>query len=422
MNKAKKGTKSSKTNNFNDSIGTNLKSKNTLTGSGVGSVDASSSKIMHHPRSKSIAGNASGISIGVSDRTTSALLLDEDGNDVTPISLMSPHRMPHGKFSGVISNTEVSLLEGVQKESVTDVLNNFESMTLGSFLISNGESILTSGTSSMDGENLSTNGSDDSVDERDDGIVSKETKMESEAEQRGLSEIELMSLIHLNLQETETILLYDMSSISVSNEFSEEVLAVKVSNSKYKELKSSRINNDNFVDRGMQTFNDPCKNKEVQAFGAKSTNSECMATSWSIYDAQQSKKSSANGEKEDFDDQQKLDDIGNTMPADDIGDTENSPQNANAYMNDDSTAYEMVPESADAAGVPGGEQNGGLVSRLDQEALRSSLVIMERAVVANNYLKKLLVYRDILEIEEVLHVHENDEELFEEDADDLYDV
>jgi hypothetical protein len=45
------------------------------------------------------------------------------------------------------------------------------------------------------------------------------------------------------------------------------------------------LNNDNYVDKGIQTFNSLLKNKDVQIPSTKKANVECMTNSWGIYDA-----------------------------------------------------------------------------------------------------------------------------------------
>ena len=51
------------------------------------------------------------------------------------------------------------------------------------------------------------------------------------------------------------------------------------------QLKATRVNNDNYVSRGMQTFNNPQKSKDLQATAVKFANANTMATTWLIHDA-----------------------------------------------------------------------------------------------------------------------------------------
>jgi hypothetical protein len=49
-------------------------------------------------------------------------------------------------------------------------------------------------------------------------------------------------------------------------------------------LKANRQNNDNLVDKPVQTLNFQPKNKDVQATGTKFANAETMVNQWSIFD------------------------------------------------------------------------------------------------------------------------------------------
>ena len=53
---------------------------------------------------------------------------------------------------------------------------------------------------------------------------------------KGHSEVDQNRLLHVRLAETETIILLDFPSLSVSNESTDEVLAIKTSNARYKDV------------------------------------------------------------------------------------------------------------------------------------------------------------------------------------------
>ena len=91
--------------------------------------------------------------------------------------------------------------------------------------------------------------------------------------------------IYMQIAESETKFMLTMPSISVSSDNIEESTFVKAQNAKYKELKAIIPNNDNYVSKGIQTYVDPKKHKEVLTFGNKMVHAEVNTTSWDIYDA-----------------------------------------------------------------------------------------------------------------------------------------
>ncbi|KAJ3120629.1 WD repeat-containing protein 78 [Nowakowskiella sp. JEL0407] len=389
-------------------------------------------------------GNASGISVGAPGEKNAPVLFDEDGNDVTPLPLLPPLKIGHGKVNTGVSTTEMSMLGSTAKESVVEMLSNMESMAAGSFNVSTfGKSMQSqqgsirgSGASASEDDDFLGNSNDELLDEKDDVLLGilKGKRMDSadsfsNSQKPQFTEAELFANVNIMLSETETIVLYNLPSLSVSNEFTEEITIVKESNAKYLELKASRTNNDNFVDRGMQTFNDAIKNKEVQVSGPKSVNAECMATTWGIYDAQNSSSQTPEsnigriGNKNDEKDLI-LESEGDTGGLNFTGE---SAIQTTMFVGDDNGALmsdEKKDEDSSIRISTNNESGLDNLGQLDQESLRNSLATMERAVVANNYLKKLYTYRDIVEIKEAA-VHERkenhnefDEDLEEEDEEE----
>jgi len=98
-----------------------------------------------------------------------------------------------------------------------------------------------------------------------------------------LSEEDLEKMVEVQLDETDTIWHFDMPGISVlkDSELAEEV---KASNDRYHEMLKNRAGNDMYVDRGMQTYNDAPKQKEVQTTFIGKEDFGCMATNWDLYD------------------------------------------------------------------------------------------------------------------------------------------
>lgn len=97
------------------------------------------------------------------------------------------------------------------------------------------------------------------------------------------TEAELSAPVSIMLSETDTIWLLEIPGVAIAGDSPDEP-AVRAANERYKQLKATRATNDNFVDRGTQTFNYFSKNKDVQATILKQTHAECSVTDWSIYD------------------------------------------------------------------------------------------------------------------------------------------
>ncbi|KAJ3110400.1 WD repeat-containing protein 78 [Phlyctochytrium bullatum] len=419
--------------------------------------------------------HASGVTVGtIGGGGNGVVVLDDEGNDVTPVSLVAVRgggQALHFKTSAAAgaSSTEVSITS-MTKETVADVLNNLETMTMGAWNASLfGKSNLSYSNSSRgsptatddekeDGTDYET---DDNLDgEHEDGagrpITHHSGKTQAAVQSREANspgnaapEADLNKLQDLYLTETDTIWLLDLPSVAVSNDFAEEAATVREKNAKYQELLGSRANNENFTDRGMQTFNNFLKTKEVQVSGPTVTGAECQVTRWAIYDAYSDKR----GDKVDSgtdarDAEADADALG--LPAPSVGVTVDAQNvqtmdgpgipglplgQANAesmmlpqagggatgevaslmasrsvFFNDDtmSEANFSVAQGQTAAtaanegvlnmdfGFLTDKDNATLNSfQLNQENLRSSLLIMERAVMGNNYEKKHLLYRNI---------------------------
>ncbi len=55
----------------------------------------------------------------------------------------------------------------------------------------------------------------------------------------------------------------------------------------------AHLSGDNYVHRGMQTFNEIHKNKEIQCLSSRSVNVEIQADSWDIHDSQETSQAVA---------------------------------------------------------------------------------------------------------------------------------
>ncbi|KAJ3057278.1 WD repeat-containing protein 78 [Rhizophlyctis rosea] len=408
-------------------------------------------------------------------------VLDEDGNDVTPLSLIQQGRGgDRGRAPGYLSASDMQnqSLATATRETVADVLNNLESMTAGSWNTSVfGKSMMSystasraSGTSSPEGErdeDASSVASAESLEDRDEGEeVSRAKGADGGTTSKGLTEADLIKPIHIHLTETDNILLFDVPSVSVTTESAQEADIVKAANARYKELLTTKANNENYVSRGMQTFNSPQKHKDIQATASKKTNAEAQVNEWSIYDAWHPESK----DEKDVDVNTKEADISSldststtvtqTMTSTGIGPassipaslaTSSHPSNQSRIASNASrlasrselmssmvggASRSMFIEDGAGGGAGGagdylnaaqdGAEGGGpkekdgeaiSLSSINKDHLRQSLLIMERAIVGNTYEKKLIEFRNIVDVgEEEEKRDKKEKEAHERDA------
>ncbi|KAI8818423.1 WD40-repeat-containing domain protein [Fimicolochytrium jonesii] len=407
-------------------------------------------------------------------------VLDEDGNDVTPLSLLgggqphAPHMTGARKGHGTI-NLEGSIAS-TARETVADVLNNLESMTQaswnasmygrsGTMGMSFSNASRMSGAESMDEDDTASAGSGDSGDENEAGRKNRPEGLATAhtPSHKPVTEADLIKPVNIELTETATIFLLDIPSTTVSTDFSEEATAAKSANERYAAILAAREGNENFVSRSQQTFNDPVKTKEVQAVGPKMVHAECMVTQWEIFDAtvgSEAAKNDADGGREA--------DIDSLEISPSLGTQTSLPSNQSATLQSSVSGSALLsklgssmmmseppgvsrsvflPEGETVSDVfasvgPGARRTSvrsatgarkedvvelsgeAAVAMLNQESLRTNLRIMERAVVANNLDKKLLLYRDVEDAEDVANkkAAARQEELGHGSFDDLQNV
>lgn len=239
------------------------------------------------------------------------------------------------------------------------------------------------------------------------------------------SEIDGSTLLHIYLTETNTICLLDIPSICVSSDQHDEATAVRAANAKYKELKILHQNNDNFISRTSQTYREPQKTKDVQATAQSFADAEVNTTQWGIFDAynELSKPSSAGGQQQLFNvkdaDLEGLE-VHASLGSDKIRNTEShlGSRSIDRSISIFTPSEDEESERASAAGGGrsqlhsarlGGTQPGSARTKEEEnysslnyeEHLIDSLNLMERAVVSNNYEKKLISYRNVVDCEEI---------------------
>ncbi|TPX31262.1 hypothetical protein SmJEL517_g05370 [Synchytrium microbalum] len=374
------------------------------------------------------------------------VVYDDEGIDVTPVSLLGPVRQQPARHRGV---NDMSVAESsIGRESVQDALNNIESMTVGSWKTSvfagksaaqgagglSFSSKISAVSDSERDEDSSSMVSADSDDERGEAggeLAGAKTKASEWSLLRATRRVEADPEQRLNivLTETETIWLLDIPSKIVPSE-SEEAIQVKADNARYKEIKVARPSSDNFVDRSTQTLNNALKTKDVQATAVRSVNADCQVNIWSIADAM-GENNATNDQRGDGGDETGHEADIDALPSADFGasgplgshiqsstiaesvnfamGTRHDMALASSMMGGASTAgmstYMGDPESGRASYAGGWNDADANAARetgtqTHQQHASELLATMERAVVGNNYLKRLMSYREVPDIED----------------------
>ncbi|KAJ8305685.1 hypothetical protein KUTeg_016230 [Tegillarca granosa] len=225
-------------------------------------------------------------------------VLDEAGNDVTPMPLL--HQDPTA-----VKKNQSNILGDSSAGTPTDLMSqasiyntaNVTASTFGGGPFTRSVFSASQGTATD-----SLMGADD--------ISEPTTEMPSQWQgviqhkredvKEDLKDSDLEKIVDLTLTETETIWLLDMPGICVSTE-SEEAPEIKKKNERYQELVKSRVGNDRFAERGMNTFNEPPKFKTIQTNRIVHNDIGIMATTWDMHDTYEllEKEAKAKEEKED---------------------------------------------------------------------------------------------------------------------------
>ncbi|XP_031569153.1 WD repeat-containing protein 78-like isoform X2 [Actinia tenebrosa] len=225
-----------------------------------------------------------------------------------------------------------------------------------------------------------------------------------------LTEEDLEKQVHLTLTETDTIWLLDLPGTYVAEDH-EFAIEEKEKIQKYEELLKNRAGNDMYVERGMQTFNDAPKSKEVQTSKVELFDVGCMATTWDMYDTLTSQATGAEADK--IDSYEKLESL--SRPAsgerassygdsDSVGTGSIRPASAASESVTGSRASMFTMKSASLEEMPAGEEKDSdknaeeiadaIKERiLGSDSMKSNLFLMERAIAQNIYQPRQAQYR-----------------------------
>eukprot|EP01135_Chromosphaera_perkinsii_P001570 Nk52_evm40s207 gene=Nk52_evmTU40s207 len=352
-----------------------------------------------------------------------AVILDENGNDVTPLPLLNVESAAikqqkeifgmesgmntpsaHDGDSAFMSNTgEIFASTGPFGRSIMGTDSVTASQMSGMSTPTGGESEVQSRAGSL--EDLV-----DSIDKsllRDDeevGLIDKE-----------LTEQELESEVDIVLSETETMFFLDIKGTSVSND-SEKADEVIKANERYAQLKANKIGNDSYVDRGMQTFNNAVKNKNVYTHPIKMASVEVMATSWDIYDSyntdtsakdDSAKSGSADLVAEFIEQKIKTLNDEKTKKASEPakGAVSNHQSAASSFTGKDSESSDTAADTQNINQEESTQLSDTNFNKADHPIFKNArlpktLRVLENMVNQNSYHSSQAIYRDMLDLDE----------------------
>ncbi|XP_059146873.1 dynein axonemal intermediate chain 4-like isoform X2 [Physella acuta] len=210
-------------------------------------------------------------------------IIDEAGHDVTPLPLiqLDPNAVKKNQ-SNVLGESSVG--------TPTDLMSQTSASLYGANATQTGTAV----TSVYGGGPFTRSVFTQSYDTGSDSVLPDEmgtpditTFSEVRHKRQEIQEIpteeDLNKIVDITLVETETFWMIDLPDIKVSNE-GEEAVLVTEANKKYSELVKSRVGNDLYVERGMNTFNEPPKLKSVHTTKIDTDSVSVECSNWDMYD------------------------------------------------------------------------------------------------------------------------------------------
>ncbi|CAH8631218.1 unnamed protein product [Schistosoma bovis] len=196
-------------------------------------------------------------------------LIDESGIDLTPLPLLSEEKRIHDDKDTMSADISQSSNLGGSSLHITNPFTFTRSYISGS---------------SPTGESHS-----ETSEEHDRYQTFTEVKTLIQPNQESLTEIDLNKLINIIIAETETFWIFDQPPKFIPEDSIHLEEQLK-QNEIYKTLITSKIGNDRFIERGMNTFNLPLMNKFIQTDYIKLQDKSCMASNWDIIDTYEKEK------------------------------------------------------------------------------------------------------------------------------------
>ncbi|XP_065069887.1 dynein axonemal intermediate chain 4-like isoform X2 [Rhopilema esculentum] len=230
-----------------------------------------------------------------------------------------------------------------------------------------------------------------------------------------LSEADLDRMVNVKLSETDTIWHLDMPGISVSKD-SDIAEEVRMRNKKYEELLKNRAGNDMYVERGMQTYNNAPKQKEVQTVYVGKQDFGCMATNWDLYDTfakTDPKKDDAKGDgfieslsrPSSREGNQETEALPNVVDGGDVALTNlQKSTSVQSLMTESRASFMTTSNTSDVGDLQERESlsqaNIDMQAEkiLKSESMKKNLFVVERAVVQNIFHAKQASYKGLVAV------------------------
>ncbi|XP_072540329.1 dynein axonemal intermediate chain 4 [Salminus brasiliensis] len=313
-------------------------------------------------------------------------VLDETGKDVTPQPLYQPE-----PGTVQIKQNKIFAPHDTSAGTISDFLSTAFQTTNASFAAPFTRSFL--GSSSVSRSSQSTTESmtdeiEDPSSKRDTVIGLSDVQDQKEEVKEQIREHMLDSVVDCYLTEIETIWLLDIPAVSVSVD-SDEAEVVKERNVAYTELCKSRLGNDKYAERSMQTFNGAPKAKEIQTDSITMVDKGNTATIWDMYDSYASGNVAqvpgnySDGGRPSIQGVSRSQRINSSR----VLDRTMSGVHATSIASTTGSRIEMMPFVVEV------EDKLDPELILQAEKFQQDLVVMERTVLENIYQPKLAAYR-----------------------------
>ncbi|XP_066521592.1 dynein axonemal intermediate chain 4 [Hoplias malabaricus] len=314
-------------------------------------------------------------------------VFDETGKDVTPQSLYQPE-------PGAVQTKQNKIFasQDTSGGTISDFLSTAFQTTNASFAAPFSRSVFGSSSVSRSSQSTMESGNDEIEDpslRRDTSVGLSDVQVWREEVKEQIKEHMLDNVVDIYLTETETMWLLDIPAVCVSLD-SDEAEAVKKRNSAYTELCKSRLGNDKYLERLMQTFNGAPKTKEIQTESISMTEKASTATTWDRYDSyvtgsKAGEPISSDGERPTIPEISSI----HLLDSSRALDRTMSAVSVNSIASSTSSRIEMEAFVVQVENAP----DPNLI--LQSQKFQQGLLVMERAILENIYQPKLSAYRQL---------------------------
>lgn len=346
-------------------------------------------------------------------------VFDDLGVDVTPVPLLQLD-------PNVVRKNQSNILADSSAGTPTDLMSQASIYQTGTVTASTfGGGPFTRSVFSASQSGRSTGSITDEMEPQSNQLTTDwadiRTKQQDVKEE--LTEDDLEKEVAINLTETDTIWLLDIPSVCVSTE-AEEAKEVAEQNDRYQELTKSRVGNDRYADREMNTFNEAPKCKAAQTNKIGNIDVGVNATTWDMYDAYKAVEELAAKvakEKEEAEEEAGISSRpgskGGLKPDQPAGETASGtavggkPVTTVASMGTMSSigGTDSVHTEADGGPPTAADSDNNEEKIMNSESLLKHLVVLERAVNLNTYQPKQALYRGFEIVEDIDKIKDEDD-------------